>query len=865
MTAPTLSTKLTAEHLTTLYEISMTMNSNLEFNAALNNVIDAMMLATRAERGVLMGLDESTGELRLLGARGRAFAVCAVVARPLRRGLCISRSCAMAQMIFSNVGNYVGSQLPGVWGTIGGALGQAAGAALGAAVDQRLFGEAHRRQGARLTDLHVQTSSEGASIPALYGRVRIAGQVIWAARFKERVETTTSGGGGKGGGPRVRNTAYRYSMSFAVGLCEGEVARIGRAWANGEPFDLSQCAWRLHRGSEDQAPDALIEAIEGAAHAPAYRGLAYIVFEDLPLERFGNVMPQLSFEVVRPVISGPRLEDRVKGVCLIPGAGEFVYATTPIVRQLGPGAELAENMHAESARANLEVSLDQLAADFPNCDSVLLVVSWFGDDLRCGACDIRPRVENAEKQTTPRAWRVNGVMRAGAPIVSTHDGAPAYGGTPDDASVLEAIAALKARGYKVGLYPFLLMDVPAGNDLPDPYGAAAQAPYPWRGRINLHPAPGLEGSPDQTSAAEEQIAAFFGEAAPAHFSISDGAPVYAGPSEWSYRRFILHYAKLAEQAGVDVFLIGSEMRELTRARSTATHFPAVAALRDLAADVRTLVGGETAITYAADWSEYFGHQPQDGSGDVLFHLDPLWADENIDVIGIDWYPPLSDWRDGVGHLDAELAPAIHDRAYLQGNIEAGENYHWFYASAEDRATQTRTPIADGAYGEPWIYRAKDIRNFWARAHYDRPGGVRSETPTAWVAQSKPVWLIELGCPAVDKGPNAPNLFIDAKSSESALPPFSSGARDDLVQRRVLEAYLDYWGAAENNPSSSLTGAPMIEAAFVYCWDARPHPAFPARSDVWGDGGNWRLGHWLNGRAGLSGLSEIFAALCARAL
>ncbi|MBL8118766.1 MAG: SpoIIE family protein phosphatase [Anaerolineae bacterium] len=70
MTAPTLSTKLTAEHLTTLYEISMTMNSNLEFNAALNNVIDAMMLATRAERGVLMGLDESTGELRLLGARG---------------------------------------------------------------------------------------------------------------------------------------------------------------------------------------------------------------------------------------------------------------------------------------------------------------------------------------------------------------------------------------------------------------------------------------------------------------------------------------------------------------------------------------------------------------------------------------------------------------------------------------------------------------------------------------------------------------------------------------------------------------------------------------------------------------------------
>ena len=462
----------------------------------------------------------------------------------------------MAQMILSNVGNYLGSQLPGVWGSIGASLGQAAGSALGSAIDQRLFSETLRRQGARLTDLHVQTSSEGASIPAVFGRVRIAGQVIWAARFKEHVETTSSGGGGKGGGARVRSTNYRYTLSFAGGLCEGEVARIGRAWANGEAFDLSQCAWRLHKGGEDQTPDALIEAIEGAEHAPAYRGLAYIVFEDLPLERFGNTIPQLSFEIVRPAMDGPRLEDHVKGVCLIPGAGEFVYATTPIARKLGPGQEASENVHAEQARANIEVSLDQLAADFPNCERVLLVVSWFGDDLRCGACQIRPGVEAANKQTVPRAWRVNGQTREIAYVISTHDGAPAYGGTPDDESVLEAIAALKARGYEVGLYPFLQMDVPAGNALPDPYGADAQAAYPWRGRITLDAAPGMPGSVDQTSAAGDQVADFFGAAAPGDFAISAGAPVYAGPTEWSYRRFVLHYAKLAAMAGVDVFILG---------------------------------------------------------------------------------------------------------------------------------------------------------------------------------------------------------------------------------------------------------------------------------------------------------------------
>lgn len=770
----------------------------------------------------------------------------------------------MAQMILSNVGNYLGSQLPGGWGSIGSAIGQAAGAALGGAIDQRLFGETQRRTGARLTDLHVQTSSEGASIPALFGRVRIAGQVIWAARFKERVETTSTGGGGKGGGPRVKSTHYRYSLSFAVGLCEGEVARIGRAWANGEPFDLSQYAWRLHKGGEDQAPDALIEAIEGAAHAPAYRGLAYIVFEDLPLERFGNVMPQLSFEIVRPALSGARLEDRVKGVCLIPGAGEFVYATTPVMRKLGPGWEVPENLHAEQARANLEVSLDQLQADFPLCESVLLVVSWFGDDLRCGACQIRPGVENAEKVTTPLTWRVNGMTRAGAYVVSTHDGGPAFGGTPDDSSVLEAITALKARGYKVGLYPFLLMDVPADNALPDPYGGAAQAAYPWRGRVTLHPAPGEAGSPDKTGAAADQIDAFFGQAAPADFTISAGAPVYGGPAEWSYRRFVLHYAKLAALAGVDVFLLGSELRGVTTARASATSFPAVAALQALAGDVRGMIGVAPTLTYAADWSEYGGYRPQDGSNDVFFHLDPLWADAAIDVVGVDWYPPLTDWRDGTAHLDAALAPDAHDPGYLASRIEAGEAYEWSYASDADRAAQVRTPITDGAYGEPGIFRAKDIRHFWANPHYDRPAGVREAAPTAWVAQSKPIWLIELGCPALDKGANAPNLFVDGKSAESALPHFSSGARDDLMQRRMLEAYLGYWADADNNPVSALTDAPMIEAMFLWCWDARPHPAFPARADVWADGANWRLGHWLNGRAGLAGLGETITALCARA-
>lgn len=240
-------------------------------------------------------------------------------------------------------------------------------------------------------------------------------------------------------------------------------------------------------------------------------------------------------------------------------------------------------------------------------------------------------------------------------------------------------------------------------------------------------------------------------------------------------------------------------------------------------------------------------------------------DPNIDAVGVDWYPPLSDWREGSAHADAGLAPNIYDRDYLKGRIEAGEYYDWYYASDADRDEQLRTVIGDGAHDEPWIYRAKDLRNFWSRAHYNRPGGVREPTPTEWVAHSKPIWLVELGCPAVDKGANAPNLFSDEKSAESAAPPYSTRARDDLIQRRTLDAYLDYWREdGANNPTSPVNGKRMIEEIMLWCWDARPHPAFPGRADVWGDAQSWRLGHWLNGRAGLSELSDVVAQLSARA-
>ncbi|MEM7525136.1 MAG: glycoside hydrolase TIM-barrel-like domain-containing protein, partial [Pseudomonadota bacterium] len=503
----------------------------------------------------------------------------------------------------------------------------------------------------------------------------------------------------------------------------------------------------------------------------------------------------------------------------------------------------------------------------PNCKSVSLIVSWFGDDLRCGRCEIQPCVETGDKETEPGEWRVSGVGRSGARVVS-RDGEdrPIYGGTPTDASVIRAIQELNARGFKVMFYPFILMDVPEGNTKPDPWtGETGQPVFPWRGRITLDAAPGTAGSTDKTAAASTEVDAFFGAAAAGDFAPSGETIAYSGPAEWSFRRFILHYANLCAIAGgVHSFCIGSEMRSLTQIRSAQSVYPAVQKLQALAADARAALGPTTQIGYAADWSEYFGHQPNDGSGDVHFHLDPLWAHPQIDFIGIDNYLPLSDWRYEESHADAVAgAKSVYDPAYLDANVEGGEGYDWYYASDADRLAQTRTPIVDGAHGEDWIFRPKDVRNWWASPHYDRPGGVRSSSKTAWTPQSKPIWFTEIGCPAVDLGGNQPNVFVDPKSSENALPRFSRGVRDDFMQQRYLQAALTHWEAPENNPVSPLYGERMVDLnqVFLWTWDSRPWPDYPNRSDVWSDGANHRLGHWLTGRLGGATLSDVVAEIC----
>jgi hypothetical protein len=751
----------------------------------------------------------------------------------------------MATLLLQAAGATVG----GLFGPVGAMIGRAAGALAGNLIDRSIISGWTTVEGTPLESARIPGAQEGTPVSRVYGTARVGGTLIWATRFIE--EVTEERSGGKATGPRIET--FSYYANFAIGICEGPIAGIRRIWADGRELDQMGIEMRVHRGGEEQEPDPLIGAKQGYDNTPAYRGLAYVVFERLPLDTFGNRIPVLQFEVIRRV---GELEKNIRAITIIPGATEHGYSPTNVTDELGDGEARFLNRNQLRNGTDWTASIGELRDICPNLERVALVVSWFGDDLRAHQCQIMPGVEKDSRNGESVPWQVAGHTRASARLISRAGGRPAYGGTPNDAGVVAAIRALKDRGLKVFLYPFLMMDIPADNGLPDPYGGDGQPRYPWRGRITCHPASGRPGSPDHSLAARGQINQFVGDAVAGDFNISGDVVTYSG-SDRGYRRMILHYALLAEAAGgVDGLIIGSELRGLTSIRDGANDFPFVEKLAELAGDVRDITGNKTKLTYGADWSEYFGYHPDDGSGDVFFNLDQLWAHDAIDAVGIDNYMPLTDFRDedfiGAQPDDARTSA---DKAAMVTAITSGEGFDWYYASNVDRVARMRTPIADGLAGKHWVYRYKDIEGWWSNRHYERAGGVESAGPTAWLAGMKPIWFTELGCPAVDRGGNQPNVFVDAKSSESALPYFSGGMRSDETQRRFLDAHHQWW-----NSEAAPAGMVNPGYIFLWAWDARAMPAFPEDTSLFADGGNWTLGHWLNGRLGAGTLSTVIGSI-----
>ncbi len=130
---------------------------------------------------------------------------------------------------------------------------------------------------------------------------------------------------------------------------------------------------------------------------------------------------------------------------------------------------------------------------------------------------------------------------------------------------------------------------------------------------------------------------------------------------------------------------------------------------------------------------------------------------------------------------------------------------------------------------------------------------------------KPIWFTELGCAAVDKGANQPNIFGDPKSAESGRPYFSSGAPDALMQRQVLRAHLAYRQATgrRHNPASASMRThgrcgphlPLDLGCAALSGLSRTDRDLERRAQP-------RTGHWLTGRLGALASDELAAAIAA---
>ncbi|MFP3554247.1 phage tail protein [Paraburkholderia sp. SIMBA_049] len=205
-------------------------------------------------------------------------------------------------------------------------LGTAAGAELGFAIGGIAGTLLVHQKGPAPNDLRVQDSAYGKPIPTVYGIYRAAGNVIWAGQPHQT-------GGGKGGPPSPATV----QMSFAVGVCKGPIKGIRRIWANGKLiYDVSNpsnfqaisgsnqmiTGFQVYLGDETQLPDPAIQAAEGVANTPPFRGLAYVVFNNLDLSTWGNYMPSLSFEVIASANITYTVTGQ-QGVQIAPGTSSF--------------------------------------------------------------------------------------------------------------------------------------------------------------------------------------------------------------------------------------------------------------------------------------------------------------------------------------------------------------------------------------------------------------------------------------------------------------------------------------------------------------------------------------------------------------
>ena len=151
----------------------------------------------------------------------------------------------------------------------------------------------------RILSLQVQRSSQGLTLPVIYGRTRVAGNLIWYGDFTTiEHKTTTQQGGKGGGGVKQVDIAYTYEAAVMLALCEGEINGVGRIWRDKEKFDsLAQLRLTLMRGGDEQPLWTHLAQAKHQNQALNYSGTAYLCSPNYELTKSAQIY-QHNFEVI---------------------------------------------------------------------------------------------------------------------------------------------------------------------------------------------------------------------------------------------------------------------------------------------------------------------------------------------------------------------------------------------------------------------------------------------------------------------------------------------------------------------------------------------------------------------------------------
>lgn len=151
----------------------------------------------------------------------------------------------------------------------------------------------------RILSLQVQRSSQGLTLPVIYGRTRVAGNLIWYGDFTTIEHKTTTRQGGKGGGGVTQeDIKYTYEAAVMLALCEGEISGVGRIWRDKEKFDsLAQLRLTLMRGGDEQPLWTHLQQAKHTGQALNYSGTAYLCSPNYELTKSAQIY-QHNFEVI---------------------------------------------------------------------------------------------------------------------------------------------------------------------------------------------------------------------------------------------------------------------------------------------------------------------------------------------------------------------------------------------------------------------------------------------------------------------------------------------------------------------------------------------------------------------------------------